>query len=142
MERRLAELQGREEEYAEQQERNRRQQLQALLDLAVAQGDEEQAEKIRERIRLSEELRRAEEKAAREREQERQREEEAAERTRQADEQASRARSGGVTRSDEPRRIILESGLGRDGRPQFTQADVQAVAQRVIEIIETDRGRT
>ncbi|HSH47127.1 MAG TPA: hypothetical protein VK991_00845, partial [Halomonas sp.] len=134
----LMEVRGETERLAEAQEREREEALRAQLALAQAQGDEERVEQIRENIRLTRELEREREREA---QNEKRREQD---RDPQADKEAAealeRASRGGTIRQEITVRI--ESGIGRDGRAELSQADLDRLADRIMQRIDIDRART
>lgn len=134
----LMELRGETEKLAEAQEEERMAALKAQLALAQAQGDDERVERIRENIRLTRELEREREREA---QNEKRREQD---RDPQADKEAAeameRASRGGVIRQEI--RVVIESGIGRDGRAELSQADLDRLTDRIMQRIDIDRART
>lgn len=134
----LMELRGETEKLAEAQEEERMAALQAQLALAQAQGDDERVERIRENIRLTRELRR--ERERQEREEQRNQQDRDPQAEKEAAQALERASRGGTIRQEI--RVVIESGIGRDGRAELSQADLDRIVDRVLQKIDIDRNRT
>ncbi|MFW5926652.1 MAG: phage tail tape measure protein [Wenzhouxiangella sp.] len=131
---------GRERELAELRDQERRKDLELQIRAAMEENDREREFALREQLKLLDELNQKKKEQARQEEEDARRRER--ERRTEQDADRSTSRGGGVSRPSEPQRIVLEAGLGRDGQRQLTQADVQAVADRVMQMIDNDRRRT
>lgn len=133
-------VRGQEEELARLRAREQEEALRAQLALAQAEGDKARVEQVREHLRLQQELSREQER------QDQQESQRARDREREMDRERETARmmeraTSGSGRIQQEISVTVQSAIGRDGQPEFARADIQRIADAVVDMIEIDQRR-